>query len=49
MYDMFNIVPGETGKAQAVLVRAAEPLDEWQADLSGLIHCYVFMMQIVQQ
>jgi len=35
MYNMFNIVAGETGKAQAVLIRAAEPLDEWQADLSG--------------
>jgi 3-methyladenine DNA glycosylase Mpg len=28
-------VAGKTGKAQAVLIRAAEPLDEWQADLSG--------------
>ena len=35
MYDMFNIVAGKTGKAQAVLIRAAEPLDDWQADLSG--------------
>ena len=35
MYNMFNIVVGKTGKAQAVLIRAAEPLDEWQADLSG--------------
>src|SRR3954454_9931542 len=35
MYDMFNIVTGETGVAEAVLVRAAEALDEWQADLSG--------------
>ncbi len=35
MYNMFNIVAGKTGKAQAVLIRAAEPLDEWQADLSG--------------
>jgi DNA-3-methyladenine glycosylase len=35
MYEMFNIVAGRTGSAQAVLVRAAEPLDGWQADLSG--------------
>ncbi len=35
MYNMFNIVAGETGKPQAVLIRAAEPLDEWRADLSG--------------
>jgi DNA-3-methyladenine glycosylase len=35
MYNMLNIVAGKTGKAQAVLIRAAEPLDEWQADLSG--------------
>jgi DNA-3-methyladenine glycosylase len=35
MYEMFNIVAGQTGQAHAVLVRAAEPLDPWQADLSG--------------
>ena len=35
MYEMFNIVAGKTGQAHAVLVRAAEPLDGWQADLSG--------------
>ena len=35
MYEMFNIVAGKTGQAHAVLVRAAEPLDNWQADLSG--------------
>ena len=35
IYNMFNIVAGKTGDAQAVLIRAAEPLDEWQADLSG--------------
>ena len=35
MYEMFNIVAGRTGQAHAVLVRAAEPLDNWQADLSG--------------
>jgi DNA-3-methyladenine glycosylase len=35
MYEMFNIVAGETGSGQAVLIRAAEPLDDWDADLSG--------------
>jgi len=35
MYEMFNIVAGKTGQAHAVLVRAAEPLDGWEADLSG--------------
>lgn len=35
MYDMFNIVAGEVDDPQAVLIRAAEPLDGWLADLSG--------------
>src|SRR5688500_2997277 len=35
MYDMLNIVRGAKGVAQAVLIRAAEPLDDWDADLSG--------------
>lgn len=35
MHQMLNIVAGETGSAQAVLIRAAEPLDGWVADLSG--------------
>jgi DNA-3-methyladenine glycosylase len=35
MYEMFNIVASTTGDAQAVLIRAAEPLDGWHADLSG--------------
>jgi DNA-3-methyladenine glycosylase len=35
MYEMFNIVAGKTGQAHAVLIRAAEPLDNWQIDLSG--------------
>jgi len=35
MYDMFNIVAHRAGGGQAVLIRAAEPLDGWDADLSG--------------
>ncbi len=35
MYQMFNIVAGRTGSGQAVLIRAAEPLDGWKADLGG--------------
>jgi DNA-3-methyladenine glycosylase len=35
MHEMFNIVCGVQGDAQAVLIRAAEPLDGWVADLSG--------------
>lgn len=35
MYEMLNLVCAEEGDAQAVLIRAAEPLDGWEADLSG--------------
>jgi DNA-3-methyladenine glycosylase len=35
IHDMLNIVSGAHGVAQAVLVRAAEPLDGWEANLSG--------------
>jgi DNA-3-methyladenine glycosylase len=35
MYQMFNIVAGPEGSAHAVLVRGAEPLDGWNADLTG--------------
>jgi DNA-3-methyladenine glycosylase len=35
MYEMFNIVTGRSGDPQAVLIRAAEPLGKWEADLSG--------------
>jgi DNA-3-methyladenine glycosylase len=35
MYPMLNIVAADKGDAQAVLIRAAEPLEGWKADLSG--------------
>jgi DNA-3-methyladenine glycosylase len=35
MYPMFNIVASAIDDAQAVLIRAAEPLDDWDGDLSG--------------
>lgn len=35
MYTMLNIVAAEVDDAQAVLIRAAEPLEGWKADLSG--------------
>lgn len=35
VHEMFNIVASTPGDAQAVLIRAAEPLDGWRADLSG--------------
>jgi DNA-3-methyladenine glycosylase len=35
MYQMLNIVTAAKGDAQAVLIRAGEPLDGWEADLSG--------------
>jgi DNA-3-methyladenine glycosylase len=35
MHEMFNIVAAEVGDPQAVLIRAAEPLEDWKADLSG--------------
>src|SRR5580658_4273447 len=35
MYEMLNVVAGRVGEAQAVLIRAAKPLNGWTADLSG--------------
>src|SRR4051812_18205943 len=35
IHEMFNIVCGEEGDAQAVLIRAAEPLDGLELNLSG--------------
>ncbi|HLY09671.1 MAG TPA: DNA-3-methyladenine glycosylase [Planctomycetota bacterium] len=35
MHWMFNVVAGRTGRAHAVLIRAAQPLDDWDADLTG--------------
>ena len=35
MHDMLNIVCAQANDAQAVLIRAAEPLDDWHANLSG--------------
>jgi DNA-3-methyladenine glycosylase len=35
MYHMLNIVASEIDNPQAVLIRAADPLDGWTADLSG--------------
>jgi DNA-3-methyladenine glycosylase len=35
MYNMLNIVAGDLDDPQAVLIRGAMPLDDWQADLSG--------------
>jgi DNA-3-methyladenine glycosylase len=35
MHHLFNIVAGEEGDPQAVLLRGAVPLDGWEADLSG--------------
>ncbi len=35
MYAMLNVVTGAPNDAQAVLIRAATPLDDWDADLTG--------------
>lgn len=35
MHWMFNIVGGIEGKAHAVLIRSAQPLDDWSSNLIG--------------
>jgi DNA-3-methyladenine glycosylase len=35
VHYMLNVVTGEAGDPQAVLLRGAVPLDGWQADLTG--------------
>jgi DNA-3-methyladenine glycosylase len=35
MHQMLNVVVGEEGRAEAVLLRAAQPLDGWDANLLG--------------
>jgi DNA-3-methyladenine glycosylase len=35
MHQMLNIVSGKAEDAQAVLIRAAEPMDGWETNLSG--------------
>ena len=35
LHEMLNVVAGATGLGQGVLIRGAEPLDDWKADLSG--------------
>src|SRR5438105_2486042 len=35
MHHMLNIVAAGEGNAQAVLIRAAEPLDDWEINLTG--------------
>jgi DNA-3-methyladenine glycosylase len=35
MHQMLNVVVSHVGDAQAILIRAAEPLDGWDANLTG--------------
>lgn len=35
MHWMFNVTVGAHGEAHAILIRAAEPLGGWEADLTG--------------
>src|ERR1700733_7225668 len=34
-YEMLNVAAGAAGQGQAVLIRAAAPLDDWNANPSG--------------
>jgi DNA-3-methyladenine glycosylase len=35
LHEMLNVVAGATGQGHGVLIRAADPLDDWKTDLSG--------------
>ena len=35
LHWLFNVVAGASGDAHAVLIRAAQPLDDWDVDLAG--------------
>ncbi len=35
LHEMLNVVAGARGQGQGVLIRAADPLDDWKADFSG--------------
>jgi DNA-3-methyladenine glycosylase len=35
MHEMLNVVAGAAGQGQGVLIRMADPLDDWKANLSG--------------
>jgi len=35
LHEMLNVVAGAAGQGQGVLIRAADPLDNWKADLAG--------------
>jgi DNA-3-methyladenine glycosylase len=35
LHEMLNVVAGRVGEAEAVLIRAAMPLNGWKTDLSG--------------
>ncbi len=49
IHEMFNIVCGKAGDAQAVLIRAAEPLDDLPVNLSGPTQALQAGMKITSQ